>query len=92
LTARSSAPKGRIRANVRPFIFSGFAPVDRRCARASLWPYWDEQPLTDTERAEAAAAIDFLRRQGRTDAEIRAWLLMQRARYKWLKFNKGDYP
>lgn len=46
-----------------------------------LAEWWDNEPLSDHECRDADAAVDFLRRAGKTDGEIRAWLLLQRARY-----------
>lgn len=38
-------------------------------------------PLKANEVKDAEEAITYLRAQGRTDEQIRAWLLIQRARY-----------
>jgi hypothetical protein len=48
---------------------------------STLAPWWDDEPLRPDEAADAAAAIAYLRHANKTDAEIRAWLLLQRARY-----------
>lgn len=37
-------------------------------------------PLTEREAAEVQEAVSYLRAQGRSDSQIRAWLLVQRAR------------
>lgn len=44
--------------------------------------FWEShsKPLTDKEKEDASAAIDYMRKQGKSDGTIRAWLLMQRAR------------
>lgn len=36
--------------------------------------------LTEAELRESSLAIEYLKKQGKADGEIRAWLLMQRAR------------
>jgi hypothetical protein len=36
--------------------------------------------LTSEEKCDAADAIDYLKKCGKTDSEIRSWLLKQRAR------------
>ena len=48
---------------------------------SKLYPWWDNEPLTPTELAEAADAVSTLRYSGKTDEQIRAWLALQRARY-----------
>lgn len=48
---------------------------------SALTPWWDDEPLSPEEIADAKAAVETLRSAGKTDAEIRAWLLLQRARY-----------
>lgn len=48
---------------------------------SALTPWWDDEPLGPDEVADAKAAVETLRSAGKTDAEIRAWLLLQRARY-----------
>lgn len=48
---------------------------------SALHPWWDDEPLTDDEAADARAAVEHLRKAGKSDGEIRAWLLCQRARY-----------
>ncbi len=48
---------------------------------SALTPWWDDEPLSPEESADAKAAVETLRSAGKTDAEIRAWLLLQRARY-----------
>lgn len=50
-------------------------------AISALSPWWDDEPLRPDESADAAAAIQYLRHANKTDSEIRAWLLLQRARY-----------
>lgn len=50
-------------------------------ALSALSPWWDDEPLRPDEAADASAAIQYLRHANKTDAEIRAWLLLQRARY-----------
>lgn len=44
--------------------------------------FWDShsKPLTDEEKRDASAAIEYMRAQGKSDGTIRAWLIMQRAR------------
>lgn len=48
---------------------------------SELFPWWDDEPLRPDELEDARAAVEVLRHSGKTDAEIRAWLLCQRARY-----------
>ncbi len=48
---------------------------------SALTPWWDDEPLSPEEIADAKAAVETLRSAGKSDAEIRAWLLLQRARY-----------
>ncbi len=48
---------------------------------SALTPWWDDEPLDPDELSDAKAAVETLRSAGKTDAEIRAWLLLQRARY-----------
>jgi hypothetical protein len=36
--------------------------------------------LTEEEAQDAELAVQYLRKQGKTDGQIRAWLLLQRAR------------
>lgn len=48
---------------------------------SALSPWWDDEPLSPEEQSDAKSAIETLRSAGKTDAEIRAWLLLQRARY-----------
>jgi hypothetical protein len=50
-------------------------------ALTALAPWWDDEPLSATEAQDARAAVDYLRAAGKSDADIRAWLLLQRARY-----------
>lgn len=39
--------------------------------------------LTEDEEADAKEAITWLRAQGKTDGQIRAWLLLQKARFNF---------
>lgn len=56
--------------------------VQERLNRLSaLSPWWDDEPLSPDELSDAKAAVETLRSAGKSDAEIRAWLLLQRARY-----------
>lgn len=56
--------------------------IQERLNRLSaLSPWWDDEPLSPDEQSDARAAVETLRSAGKTDAEIRAWLLLQRARY-----------
>jgi hypothetical protein len=48
---------------------------------SALTPWWDDEPLSPDEQNDARSAIETLRSAGKSDAEIRAWLLLQRARY-----------
>jgi hypothetical protein len=48
---------------------------------STLAPWWDNEPLTPAEIADAKMAVELLRTQGKADGDIRAWLLLQRARY-----------
>lgn len=48
---------------------------------SALTPWWDNEPLRPDELADAADAVFVLRKAGKHDGEIRAWLLLQRARY-----------
>ena len=58
---------------------------------SELYPWWDDEPgLTADERADHEAAIEHLRANGRSDAEIRAWLSLQRARLAMLKLNDSE--
>lgn len=50
-------------------------------AMSALQPWWDNEPLRPDEIADAADAVWALRKSGKKDGEIRAWLLLQRARY-----------
>jgi hypothetical protein len=50
-------------------------------ALSALAPWWDDEPLTPDEQTDARAAVETLRHAGKSDADIRAWLLLQRARY-----------
>lgn len=52
-----------------------------------LSPWWDDEPLSPTESADASAAIQYLRHAQKTEGEIRAWLFLQRARYDLRKGN-----
>lgn len=54
---------------------------DRLDQLSALHPWWDDEPLRDDEIGDARAAVEYLRRAGKSDADIRAWLLCQRARY-----------
>lgn len=40
-----------------------------------------DAPLTAQEMKDASDAVKWLRSSGKTDGQIRSWLLMQRARY-----------
>jgi hypothetical protein len=56
--------------------------IQERLNRLSaLSPWWDDEPLSPDEQSDARAAVETLRSAGKTDTEIRAWLLLQRARY-----------
>lgn len=48
---------------------------------SGLAPWWDDEPLSTDEERDAKAAVDYLRKCGKSDSEIRSWLLLQRARY-----------
>ena len=50
-------------------------------ALSVLAPYWDDEPLSADESRDVRAAVEYLRTAGKSDTEIRAWLLLQRARY-----------
>lgn len=63
---------------------------ERITALSALWPHWDDTPLTELERVEAAYAVDLLRSQGKSDIEIRNWLSLQRARIKAVMLKKTD--
>lgn len=39
--------------------------------------------LTEDEARDAEDAITYLRKQGKTDGQIRAWLLLQKARFNF---------
>jgi hypothetical protein len=39
--------------------------------------------LTEEEAKDAADAITYLRKQGKTEGQIRAWLLLQKARFNF---------
>lgn len=39
--------------------------------------------LTDEEETDAKEAVTWLRAQGKTDGQIRAWLLLQKARFNF---------
>jgi len=54
---------------------------DRLDRLSSLYPWWDDEPLTPAELSEARDAVEILKGAGKSDAEIRAWLFVQRARY-----------
>lgn len=54
---------------------------ERLTRLSALSPWWDDEPLSPEEQSDAKAAVETLRSAGKTDAEIRAWLLLQRARY-----------
>lgn len=56
---------------------------------SGLCPWWDDEPLSPAEIDDARAAVDVLRHAGKTDRDIRAWLLLQRARYDLRGLN-GD--
>lgn len=56
--------------------------IQERLHRLSdLAPWWDDEPLSEHDLEDARSAVDYLRRNGKTDTEIRAWLLTQRAKY-----------
>jgi hypothetical protein len=57
---------------------------------SALTPWWDDEPLTPDEIAEARAAVETLKSAGKSDAEIRAWLLLQRARYDLRRIGNYD--
>jgi hypothetical protein len=58
------------------------AYLQERLTRLSeLYPFWDDEPLAPNELADAQSAVEILRCSGKSDTEIRAWLLTQRARY-----------
>lgn len=44
------------------------------------WKEYTTAPLTQDEVRDAKAAIEYLRSAGKTNSEIRAWMLLQRAR------------
>lgn len=48
---------------------------------SALNPWWDDEPLSTDEEGDARLAVEYLRRCGKSESEIRAWLLLQRARY-----------
>jgi len=73
--ARTARGHMATRASVISYIQS------RLDAISALSPWWDDEPLRPDEAADATAAIQYLRQANKTDAEIRAWLLLQRARY-----------
>jgi hypothetical protein len=54
---------------------------DRLDHLSTLAPWWDDEPLSADESKDASAAIQYLRSAGKSDSEIRSWLLLQRARY-----------
>jgi hypothetical protein len=54
---------------------------ERLDALSELAPWWDNEPLSTVEAQDARAAVEYLRHAGKSDGEIRAWLLLQRARY-----------
>jgi hypothetical protein len=54
---------------------------ERLTRLSALSPWWDDEPLSPDEANDARGAIETLRSAGKTDTEIRAWLLLQRARY-----------
>lgn len=80
---------GRIRPDGRRTVRGALATrnlvisyLQERLNRLSaLTPWWDDEPLSPDELADAKAAVETLRSAGKTDSEIRAWLLLQRARY-----------
>jgi hypothetical protein len=73
-----------------PVIKGGRPLVRREAVVAHLQLYLDRLtdefaaiprgPLTAEESIDAQDAIDYLRKLGKTDPQIRAWLLLQRAR------------
>lgn len=58
-------------------------------ALSALNPWWDDEPLRPDELADADAAVKVLRAAHKSDAEIRAWLLCQRARYDLRSLQDG---
>ena len=58
-------------------------------ALSALSPWWDDEPLQPRELDDAHAAVEILRATGKPDAQIRAWLLLQRARYDLRRFQHG---
>jgi hypothetical protein len=56
-------------------------------ALSALAPWWDNEPLSPVESQDASAAVAYLRSAGKSDGEIRAWLLLQRARYDVVRSN-----
>lgn len=56
--------------------------IQERLHRLSdLSPWWDDEPLSEYDLDDARSAVDYLRKAGRTDEQIRSWLLTQRAKY-----------
>jgi hypothetical protein len=56
--------------------------VQERLHRLSdLAPWWDDSPLSEDDLEDARSAVAYLRSSGKTDSEIKSWLLVQRARY-----------
>jgi hypothetical protein len=59
---------------------------------SALTPWWDDEPLTPEEIADARGAVETLRSAGKSEPEIRAWLLLQRARYDLRRIGNYDQP
>ena len=57
----------------------------------ALAPWWDDEPLSLDEETDARAAVDYLRKCGKSESEIRAWLLLQRARYDIGSLNHAQH-
>ncbi len=49
------------------------------------YPWWDDETFDAEDLADCAQAITYLRANGKTDMEIRAWLLLHRARLHVLR-------
>ncbi len=54
---------------------------ERLDALSKMTPWWDEEPLRPDEVRDVEDAVGVLRKAGKSDADIRAWLLLQRARF-----------
>lgn len=57
---------------------------------SALCPWWDDEPLSPDEIDDAKAAVSVLRQSGKSDRDIRAWLLLQRSRYDLGALNHDD--